>query len=80
MSGHFAEKPYPQPLGPGEVARVDLARSAKSWLPDIEAYLVEQQLNAALAPIVVGLMDRTGWTLERAVGELRVVLREGGQP
>lgn len=68
------EKPYPDPLGPGVIARVQLARSATHWLADIEAYLVEQELATALAPTVAKLMDHAGWSLPTAVAQMRSIM------
>jgi hypothetical protein len=41
-------------------------------LEEIEAYLVEHEFSARLAPTVVGLIDVSGWSLERAVAEMRL--------
>lgn len=79
MPEHFAEKPYPTPLGSGVAARAELARSAETWRADIEAYLVERQLTTDLADSVIRLMDFAGWSLEFTVDELQLILREYGE-
>jgi hypothetical protein len=57
---------------------VDRAHSANAYadgLEDIEAYLVERELSARLAPTVAGLIDVSGWSLERAVAEMRLAFQ-----
>jgi len=68
------EKPYPDLLEPGVVARVRMARSAGHWLPDIEAYLVEQELSTDIAPAIAKLMDHTGWSLPTTVTQVRSIM------
>ena len=69
------EKPYSQHLEPG---RFQFARSAKTWLADIEASLVEQEMTTDLAPTVAGLLDATGISLEDAVSALRSLMNAYG--
>jgi hypothetical protein len=69
------EKPYPSPLEPGVICRVEMARSAMSWKADIEAYLVEQELTTDLAETVAKLMDVSGWNLPTTVAHLRLCLK-----
>jgi len=53
----FFEKPYHDgPLSDGVVAHVQMARSARTWIADVEAYLVERGLTTELAPTVCDLM------------------------
>lgn len=70
-------KPYGEPDQPG---RFQFARSAKTWLPDIEAYLVEQEMSTDLAPTVAGLIDVTGQSLEAAVSAIRSLMNAYGTP
>lgn len=69
------EKPYQRgPLEPGVICRVEMARSAMTWLDDIKAYLVELELSTELAETVAGLMDVAGWSMETAVAQMRLCL------
>lgn len=70
------ERPYYSdgPLPPGVVARVQMARSALTWLAEVEAYLVEQGLTTELAPAVCKFMDAFGCTVEYAVARIQSVL------
>ena len=81
------ERPYPSPLEPGVVARVEMARSARTWMPDVEAYLVERGLTTELAPTVCDLIDAAAagkfWmigvpslTLDQAVDRVAALLKE----
>jgi hypothetical protein len=51
-----------------------MARSAKHWIDDIRAYLVEQELTTDLAETVAKLMDHAGWSLPETVARLREVM------
>lgn len=76
MSRGFHEKPYPSTPDDARVlAHVEASRTARAWLPDIAAYLVEQELSTELAETVAGYMDVTGLSLARAVLDIKSVLR-----
>lgn len=75
MPEGFHEKPYPDPTNdPQVVAHVQASRSSRHWLPDVAAYLVEQELTADLAETVAGYMDVTGLSVQRAVEDIKQVL------
>lgn len=76
MSKGFHERPYLTPSNdPRVVAHVEASRTARHWLPDIEACLVEQELSSELAETVAGYMDVTGLSVTRAVLDIKSVLR-----
>lgn len=72
MAYGFHEKPYPDDR---QAAHVVASRTAARWLPDIAAYLVEQELTAELAQMVAGYMDVTGMSMQRAVADIKSVLK-----
>jgi hypothetical protein len=53
----------------------EAASTYRLELEELEAYLVEHELSARLAPTVAGLIDVGGWSLERAVAEMRLTVR-----
>ena len=58
MKHYYFEKPFRDgPLPSGVIARVQMARSARTWRADVEAYLVGRGLTTELAPTVCDLMD-----------------------
>lgn len=75
MPKGFHEKPYPTPNDdPRVLAHVEASRTATRWLPDIAAYLVEQELSTELAETVAKYMDVSGSSLARAVADIKSVL------
>lgn len=62
------ESPYP---GDGVTTSVVLKRSALGWLPEIEAYLTEQEMPTSLAESVAKVMDVSGWTCAETVARFR---------
>lgn len=69
------ERPYPSPLThPWMVARVEMARSAESWRADIEAMLVESGMTTELTDTVIGLVDKTGYSVTESIDVLRRLL------
>jgi hypothetical protein len=84
----YFEKPYSDgPLPDGVVAHVQMSRSARTWIADVEAYLVERGLTAEVAPIVCDMMDAAdagkfymlgiySLSLERAVDLVATALKE----
>ena len=64
--GHLS--PYP------ESNRVVMARSAHHWIPEIEARLVELELDTVLAPTVADLADSMGTSIEQAITGLAACL------